>query len=141
MLRLDVQQNELAERLGIEPGAVSNWINARNMPKGRNLRKLAQELRCDGWWLRGEEIGEDSPALRDAPAPAPRDDLRRKAMEHLSQVFDECGGDLERMTWTYVELKRRFPLSERPGVSSYKVSDEHRQAIEAAEQVVDDGHA
>jgi transcriptional regulator with XRE-family HTH domain len=144
MLRLDVQQNELAERLGIEPGAVSNWINARNMPKGRNLRKLAQELHCDGWWLRGEEVSEHaaSPALRDAPSTlAPQDELRRKAMEYLSRVFDECGGDLERLTWTWVELKRRFPLSKSERVSSYKVSDEHRQAIAAAEQVVDDGNA
>jgi transcriptional regulator with XRE-family HTH domain len=145
MVRLDVQQNELAERLGIEPGAVSNWINARNMPKGKNLRKLAQELHCDGWWLRGGESAQ--PTTRPSPLPdapgaaAPQDELRRKALEHLNLVFDECGGDLEKMTWTYVELKRRFALSGGATVSSYKVSDEHRKAIAAAEQVVDDGNA
>ena len=51
-----------------------------------------------------------------------------------------CAGDLEKMTWTYVELKRRFALSAGAGVSSYKVSDEDRKAIEAAERVVDGGN-
>ena len=144
MLRLDVQQNELAERLGLEPGAVSNWINARNMPKGKNLRKLAQELHCDGWWLKGGEGSQphEAPsALRDAAgSPAPHDEMRRKATEHLNRVFDECAGDLEKMIWTYVELKRRFALSAGAAVSSYKVSDEDRKAIEAAERVVDGGN-
>src|SRR5262249_4661703 len=130
MLRLDIQQNELADKLGLQPGAISNWITGRNMPKGKSLRKLAAELHCEGWWLR---VGGTS--VKGAPGPAgagtPQDEIRRKAKAYVDKLLDACRGDLEKMTWTYVEFQQRFPVGGRKP-SSYKVSEEHKKAIAAA---------
>lgn len=52
--RLGLQQNEIAEKIGVEPAAVSNWWRGANAAKGKNLRRLADVLQCDADWLLGE---------------------------------------------------------------------------------------
>src|SRR2546423_14625693 len=49
------QDNEIAEKVGVEPSAISNWRQGRNMAKGKNLRRLAAVLNCRPGWLSGEE--------------------------------------------------------------------------------------
>ena len=60
MSRLGVQANELAEKLEVTPGAVSNWMNGTNEAKGKNLRQLAEALRCDAHWLATGETDKPS---------------------------------------------------------------------------------
>jgi transcriptional regulator with XRE-family HTH domain len=55
MLRLGIQQNELASRLGIGPSAVNNWWQGENMAKLSMLRKIADELGVSIEWLTGED--------------------------------------------------------------------------------------
>jgi hypothetical protein len=42
-------------------------------------------------------------------------ETRQKAHEYLDRVFDSCRGDDDREAWTYIELKRKFPLAGSAG--------------------------
>src|SRR5436190_848864 len=53
--RANFQDNEIAEKLGVAPSAISNWRQGLNMAKGKNLRRLAEVLHCRPGWLLGEE--------------------------------------------------------------------------------------
>ena len=53
--RSNFQDNEIAEKLGVAPSAISNWRQGLNMAKGKNLRRLAELLNCRPGWLLGEE--------------------------------------------------------------------------------------
>ena len=71
LARANFQDNEIAQKVGVEPSAISNWRQGRNMAKGRNLRRLAEVLKCPPGWLLGEESSEDernerSPSRRPA---------------------------------------------------------------------------
>lgn len=64
MARLGIQANEIAEKVGVEPGAVSNWTTGVNEAKGKNLRKLADILSCTPEWL---ATGEGGTLLKETP--------------------------------------------------------------------------
>jgi transcriptional regulator with XRE-family HTH domain len=53
--RSNFQDNEIAEKMGVAPSAISNWRQGLNMAKGKNLRRLAEVLNCRPGWLLGEE--------------------------------------------------------------------------------------
>lgn len=68
MARLSLQANEVAEKLGVEPSAVSNWMAGKNLAKGENMRKLTGLLECSATWLLGESedvmlMKEDGPQV------------------------------------------------------------------------------
>src|SRR6266581_9567864 len=56
--RSNFQDNEIAEKMGVAPSAISNWRQGLNMAKGKNLRRLAEVLNCRTGWLLGEEGSE-----------------------------------------------------------------------------------
>lgn len=92
MARLGIQANELADKVGLTPGAIGNWMTGLNEAKGKNLRKLAEALGCNPLWLSGGESPEityDTPTLReDSPEPDMEIWCRRAkdAEKKLSQV-------------------------------------------------------
>lgn len=53
--RLGLQQNELAEKVGVEPGAVGNWVKGLNAARGEHLRRVAEVLGVEVGWLSGEQ--------------------------------------------------------------------------------------
>src|SRR5438132_2001607 len=67
------QDNEIAEKVGVEPSAISNWRQGRNMAKGKNLRRLAEVLNCRPGWLLGEETKEEAGVPGDGRPPHGRD--------------------------------------------------------------------
>lgn len=93
MKKLGLQANELAARLGVEPSAVSNWVNGENMAKGKNLRNLAGELQCSIEWLTGQETGEPAALMtRDEPNTLSIEEWMRRAIvaeERLEMVLDQ----------------------------------------------------
>ena len=92
--RLNLQANEIAEHLGIEPSAVSNWMNGVNMPKPKNIRTLAGLLKCDPDWLLGKTdtmVLEEPAAAYATPSEniaVERDMWRRRAKEAEQQLHD-----------------------------------------------------
>lgn len=45
---------DLAEKLGVSPSRVSNWITGRNGPRGSMRERLAKALGVDSRWLMGD---------------------------------------------------------------------------------------
>lgn len=115
MQRRGIQSNELAEKLGVSEGAVSNWMNGRNFAKGKNLRDLADFTgRPMEWFFEDPSVSyEFDPArsaaieTRDEPAPAVS---RENCIGHLEKFLDTCENDAARMGWTSVVLRETFPL-------------------------------
>src|SRR6266702_3523732 len=67
------QDNEIARKVGVEPSAISNWRQGRNMAKGKNLRRLAEVLDCRPRWLSGDESGVHAPGSAKLRIPDGRD--------------------------------------------------------------------
>src|SRR6266498_1438336 len=65
--RSNFQDNEIAEKMGVAPSAISNWRQGLNMAKGKNLRRLAEVLKCRPGWLLGEE--DHDPGMHKAQPP------------------------------------------------------------------------
>lgn len=91
MQRVGIQANELAERVGVTPGAVGNWMSGENEAKGSNLRKVAEVLKCDpAWLIDGDQAGDKSEmSLREPPAESELELWKRRAKEaekRLAQV-------------------------------------------------------
>lgn len=53
MDRLGIKQIELANRTGIAPGTLSNYMQGKYKAKGENMRKLAEALNVNPAWLDG----------------------------------------------------------------------------------------
>ncbi|MDR0917293.1 MAG: helix-turn-helix domain-containing protein [Oscillospiraceae bacterium] len=45
-LRANLQQNELAAKLGVDQSSVSYWETGKTMPRSDSLRKIADVLNC-----------------------------------------------------------------------------------------------
>ncbi len=95
MSRLNLQANELAEKLDVAPSAVSNWLAGANCAKGSNLRQLAEALHCDPGWLtrrrRCTTGGEPAPA-RDAGDLAELAVWKHRALEAEKRLRDLQNG-------------------------------------------------
>jgi transcriptional regulator with XRE-family HTH domain len=73
------QDNEIAEKMGVAPSAISNWRQGLNMAKGKNLRRLAELLDCRPGWLLGQEDHEDA-GMRATPTPSGKDAWQARAL-------------------------------------------------------------
>lgn len=109
-----IQANELALKIGVEPGAVGNWMNGANLAKGRNLRKLAAALNRTPEYFLGTAYPPHTTHPADVNDVGPEESVRRKAHGHLDRVLDACEHDQEKLVWTYVELKNQFPVEVCP---------------------------
>src|SRR6266542_3312628 len=78
--RSNFQDNEIAEKLGVAPSAISNWRQGLNMAKGKNLRRLAEVLNCRPGWLLGEGYGEDMGKLRRGRTQYGKDSWQQRAL-------------------------------------------------------------
>jgi transcriptional regulator with XRE-family HTH domain len=105
LAKLGIQQNELADRVGVSPGAVNNWLSGVNAAKGKHLRRLADVLNCDAHWLSGDE--SPTPHEQEGAVQA---EVRLKCHRYIDQLLDNCHGDTDSMTWVLVELKKHFPV-------------------------------
>src|ERR1700694_6215902 len=78
--RSNFQDNEIAEKMGVAPSAISNWRQGLNMAKGKNLRRLAEVLNCRPGWLLGEEDNEDTGLLRRGQTSYGKDSWQQRAL-------------------------------------------------------------
>ena len=58
-------QEQLAERVGLSPQAISKWENGRNLPDLENLMQLAEQLNVPYSQLMGQETGHEGLFYRD----------------------------------------------------------------------------
>lgn len=79
MARLSLQANEVAEKLGVEPSAVSNWMAGKNLAKGENMRNLKDLLDCSAAWLLGES--DDVMVLQDSAGESELLKWKRRAVD------------------------------------------------------------
>src|SRR6267143_2114288 len=86
------QDNEIAEKVGVEPSAISNWRQGRNMAKGKNLRRLAEVLDCRPRWLSGEEGSEGSALLSRARTAYGKDTWHQRALTAEKKLADLRSG-------------------------------------------------
>src|SRR5437879_4940760 len=86
--RANFQDNEIAEKVGVEPSAISNWRQGRNMAKGKNLRRLAEVLKCRPGWLLGEESLEEAGAALPHPSSDGDDRWRHRALVAEKKLAD-----------------------------------------------------
>src|SRR5712672_3286385 len=74
------QDNEIARKVGVEPSAISNWRQGRNMAKGKNLRRLAEVLNCRTGWLLGGKEDEAADVLHRGHTPHGKDTWQQRAL-------------------------------------------------------------
>jgi transcriptional regulator with XRE-family HTH domain len=98
------QDNEIAEKMGVAPSAISNWRQGLNMAKGKNLRRLAELLQCHPSWLLGGGDHEEA-GLGAGQTPQGKDVWRQRALAAEKKlaalrtglrVLLETGADLSR---------------------------------------------
>lgn len=91
MEREGIQANELAERLGISEGAISNWRAGRNGAKGKMLRRLAEALGRNPDWLIGSdaypEPGATTAVLKETDNWRARATAAEKQLADLRQAL------------------------------------------------------
>src|SRR5438132_11353407 len=86
------QDNEIAEKVGVEPSAISNWRQGRNMAKGKNLRRLAEVLDCRPGWLLGEEDHEYGVVLGKPRTLHGKDTWHQRALAAEKKLADLRSG-------------------------------------------------
>ena len=117
MDRLHLQQNELAEKTGVSPATVNNWLGGVNWPKQRNLRDLFRALELETEQLQAWLLGAEIAYPPHHPRPGelalldllPADEARRQGHDHLEARFDECR-DLKEMGAVLTVLQVSLPL-------------------------------
>src|SRR6266498_697568 len=90
--RSNFQDNEIAEKMGVAPSAISNWRQGLNMAKGKNLRRLAEVLNCRPGWLLGEEDNEYAGVLGRGRTPYGKDTWHRRALNAEKKLADLRSG-------------------------------------------------
>jgi transcriptional regulator with XRE-family HTH domain len=110
--RLGWTQPRMAKALGLDFTYLSQLENGK-----RDL---------DDWYLqRANEIALEVEKSKNVKGEASREEseLRAKCHAYLDETLDACRGDLDQVTWTYVELQRRFPRTQpatRPENPAYR---------------------
>lgn len=117
LARLGLQDNEVAEKLGVSPGAVGNWKAGRNFAVGETLRALADLLGASVAWLKGED-DERVIMPREQPQMAADSGLWRSRAVDAERKLN----DLRQGLRSLLELSSPNPHPPRQ-VSSKPVSD------------------
>lgn len=102
--RLNLSQEDLAEKADVSPNSVSAWERGVNPPKLAMLQKLSSVLGVSVAWL----MGQDEQLVSEATAPfSPSEAACRR---HFEDYLKTCEGDAARLGWTQVVLQEQFPL-------------------------------
>jgi transcriptional regulator with XRE-family HTH domain len=109
--RKGLTQTELAKELGVHLRSIQNWEGGLTEPRGKVLRNLSEVLGMSVAFLLGMDeqagVGKSARFVKDSKGG----ETRQKAHEYLDKVLDACRGDEDREAWTYIELKKKFPLA------------------------------
>jgi len=108
--RKGLTQTELAKELGVHLRSIQNWEGGLTEPRGKVLRYLSEVLGMSVAFLLGMDDGgpgKSARYLKDSKGG----EVRQKAHEYLDKVLDSKRGDEDHESWTYVELKKKFPLA------------------------------
>jgi transcriptional regulator with XRE-family HTH domain len=134
--RIGWGQREMAEALGLDPTYLSQLENGRRDVDDfyvQRARAVAEEFEKSKRVKAGEE---------DEPAQGARH-IRERCHGHLDRVLDECKGDHDQLAWTFVELKKRFPLrvirepDTKPGGLSSISPSEAEASVAGAETAIE----
>lgn len=83
---------ELARRLDVGAGSVSEWFTQGHLPSGEAMLQLPTILACDGHWLL---TGEGTPNQRSMPAAAARTLGARLALGEVEASVNEASTQLQ----------------------------------------------
>jgi transcriptional regulator with XRE-family HTH domain len=117
------QDNEIAEKMRVAPSAISNWRQGLNMAKGKNLRRLAELLKCRPGWLLGEDDHEDAGVMSRAQPSYGKETWQQRALAAEKKLADlrsalryllDTGGSLPRTQ----EKRATSSLEDHPGAAS-----------------------
>lgn len=89
MTQLDVNQSELARRIGVNHASVSGWMSGRFTPQLFAVLELPKALQCDGHWLL---TGEGTP---DKKPVAPAEEQAQGEIAALQGMQRYVEGQLE----------------------------------------------
>lgn len=135
-------QTELAKKVGVSLRSVQHWESGKWVPRGKALRNLAASIDVSVAYLLGEESQQSEPLqgqalVEEERGTGPEQTLRNKCHAHLDQVLDDCHSNHDELAWTYVELKKHFPLRRPQGDPPSSLIDEKAtQVLELVEQHV-----
>ena len=99
-----VRQTWLAERLGVSPEAVGNWISGRTGISPQNRERLAEALGVDGAYI---EFGTKPSDPPDTPSPTPQSDRAILDSEPVL-LLGTMGPDLSREALKEISRFIRF---------------------------------
>lgn len=116
----------MAEKLGVSLRTVQHWEAGEFVPRGKQLRNIAARCGVSVAHLLGEEPSYGAHGLK-LRAAGEDELIRQRCHEHLESVLDACAGDRDRLSWTYVELTKHFPLP-----SNLRVADAARRGAKQA---------
>jgi len=116
------QDNEIAKKVGVEPSAISNWRQGRNMAKGKNLRRLAEVLDCRPGWLSGEETIEAVAAAGRVRVSDSKDPWHQRALHAEKRLADLRSGlrYLLETSGDSPQPQEHFPASSLPAAGGLK---------------------
>jgi transcriptional regulator with XRE-family HTH domain len=103
--RLGLTQEEMAKALGLDKTYLSQFENGHREIDSFYLRR-AEEIEKSK--KVNDAIGEQSGTKYDAES------IQAKCHGHLSGWLKQCAGNEHELSWTFVELQRRFPLKQKP---------------------------
>jgi transcriptional regulator with XRE-family HTH domain len=130
------QDNEIAEKMGVAPSAISNWRQGLNMAKGKNLRRLAALLNCRPGWLSGQEDNEYT-GMGGGPTPQGKGVWQNRALAAEKKlaalrtglrVLLETSADLP-----HSQVKSTEGAPSTPSATKSLKSDEGSTALRAQE--------
>src|SRR5947208_5403082 len=127
--RSNFQDNEIAEKMGVAPSAISNWRQGLNMAKGKNLRRLAEVLNCRPGWLLGEEDNDEAGAMGKGQTPYGKDHdtWRQRAL-----VAEKKLADLRSGLWYLLEASGDSPHRQEKRPASSLTDPRAAEALKKA---------
>lgn len=105
----DIKQKEVAVSLGVSAPTVSDWVNGKKNPAGKNLIKLSNLLECTTDYILGVESEDASDNefiwLDDLSA----DEIADKCYEDFRILFSRSNKVThEQMKGFYIDTYKRF---------------------------------
>jgi transcriptional regulator with XRE-family HTH domain len=118
---IGLSQKQAAELLRISPRTVAAWEAGENTPHPNKIRDIAEKLRVHPRYFSDETlddkylIGEQNPGLGLLhERPNPYGSNATQCMDHLRLWIEQIGSDPDMVSWTLVELRRKFPVGQSP---------------------------
>lgn len=112
---LGLNQAEMARAIGLDPSYLSQFENGHRDIDDYYVGK-AREIE------KSKAVNDRSRA--ESGTRYSDDAIQERCHKYLAAVLKACRGDEDRLRWTYVELKRHFPINSTSRSDSESLLDE-----------------